>query len=165
MSSISRRRNGLIALSVIGAPVLGAVFSPSISRQDACLCYSPRPFPCYKLPPERFSPSAPLAHSARLSQMADGDPMLRRKVGLKERRRPPRIPPPVASDFYRMATNLDCSASSGGGPVWVTGGKTPSEYMLSELAQLADIVRRVRRYSASPLVLRITAFWVRAIPR
>ena len=48
---------------------------------------------------------------------------------------------------------------------WVTGGKTPSEYILSELPQLADIVRRVRRYSASPLVLRITAFWVRAIPR
>src|SRR6516164_1354409 len=56
MSSISRRRNGLMALSVIGAPVLGAVFSPSISRQDACFCYSPRPFPCYRLPPERFSP-------------------------------------------------------------------------------------------------------------
>ena len=50
-------------------------------------------------------------------------------------------------------------------PLWVTGGKTPSEYMLSELPQLADIVGRVRRYSASPLVLRITAFWVRAIPR
>src|SRR6516162_48439 len=48
MSSISRRRNGLMALSVIGAPVLGEVFSPSISRQDACFCYSPRPFPCYK---------------------------------------------------------------------------------------------------------------------
>src|SRR6516164_2746941 len=54
MSSISRRRNGLMALSVIGAPVLGAIFSPSISRQDACFCYSPRPFPCYKLPRERF---------------------------------------------------------------------------------------------------------------
>ena len=37
---------------------MGAVFSPSISRQDACFCYSPRPFPCYKLPRERFSPSA-----------------------------------------------------------------------------------------------------------
>ena len=45
---------------------------------------------------------------------------------------------------------------------WVTGGKTPSEYMLSELPQLTDIVRRVRRYSASPLVLRITAFWVQS---
>src|SRR5436190_22998163 len=39
MSSISRRRNGLMALSVIGAPVLGEVFSPSISRQDASFCY------------------------------------------------------------------------------------------------------------------------------
>src|SRR5215470_4977830 len=57
MSSINRRRNGLMALSVIGAPVLGAVFSPSISRQDASFCYSPRPFPCYRLPRERFSPS------------------------------------------------------------------------------------------------------------
>src|SRR5262249_45021434 len=28
MSSISRRRNGLMALSVIGAPVLGEVFAP-----------------------------------------------------------------------------------------------------------------------------------------
>src|SRR5215813_1348302 len=58
MSSINRRRNGLMALSVIGAPVLGEVQGPSISRQDACFCYSPRPFPCYKLPRERFSPSA-----------------------------------------------------------------------------------------------------------
>ena len=32
----------------------------------------------------------------------------------------------------------------------VTGGKTPSEYMSSELPQVADIVRRVRRYSVSP---------------
>src|SRR5689334_10233349 len=61
MSSISRRRNGLMALSVIGAPVLGEVLSPSISRQDASFCYSPRPFPCYKLPRERFSPSARFA--------------------------------------------------------------------------------------------------------
>src|SRR6516225_7485781 len=58
MSSISRRRNGLMACRSLGAPVLGAVFSPSISRQDACFCYSPRPFPCYKLPRERFSASA-----------------------------------------------------------------------------------------------------------
>src|SRR6516165_7687588 len=55
MSSISRRRNGLMALSVIGAPVLSEVQGPSISRQDACFCYSPRPFPCHKLPRERFS--------------------------------------------------------------------------------------------------------------
>jgi hypothetical protein len=39
----------------LGAPVLREVFSPSISRQDACFCYSPRPFPCHKLPRERFS--------------------------------------------------------------------------------------------------------------
>src|ERR1700730_95332 len=37
MSSISRWRNGLMALSVIGAPVLGEVLGPSISRQDAPL--------------------------------------------------------------------------------------------------------------------------------
>src|SRR6516165_5271319 len=46
-----------------GAPVLGEVFGPSISRQDACFCYSPRPFPCYKLPRERFSPSTHERHS------------------------------------------------------------------------------------------------------
>src|SRR6516165_8911803 len=68
MSSINRRRNGLMALSVIGAPVLGAVFSPSISRQDACFCYSPRPFPCYKLPRERFSPSAHLPRCGAVRQ-------------------------------------------------------------------------------------------------
>src|SRR5215472_7079631 len=58
MSSISRQRNGLRPCRSLGAPVLGAVFSPSISRQDACFCYSPRPFPSYKLPRKRFSPSA-----------------------------------------------------------------------------------------------------------
>ena len=42
---------------------MGAVFSPSISRQDACFCYSPRPFPCHKLPRERFSPSTLSGHS------------------------------------------------------------------------------------------------------
>src|SRR5262249_18558256 len=59
MSSISRRRNGLMALSVIGGSCLGCGLQPAISRQDACFCYSPRPFPCYKLPRERFSPSDP----------------------------------------------------------------------------------------------------------
>ena len=53
------------------------------------------------------------------------------------------------------------------GPVkcllWVTGGKTPSEYMFSELPQLADIVRSAFDHLENPLVLRITAFWVRAI--
>src|ERR1700756_3138254 len=38
------------------------------------------------------------------------------------------------------------------------GCKTPSDYMLSELAQVADIVTSVFHYSASPLLLRITAF-------
>jgi hypothetical protein len=45
------------------------------------------------------------------------------------------------------------------------GCKTPSEYMFSELPQVADIARTAFHYSASPLVLRITAFWVRAIQR
>jgi hypothetical protein len=47
---------------------------------------------------------------------------------------------------------------------WVTGGKTPSEYMFSELPQVADIVRSAFDHLANPFVLRITAFWVRAIP-
>src|SRR6516165_11684423 len=41
ISSISRRRNGLMALSVIGAPVLSEVQGPSISRQDAWLALLP----------------------------------------------------------------------------------------------------------------------------
>ena len=49
-------------------------------------------------------------------------------------------------------------------PLWVTGGKTPSEYMFSELPQVADIVRSAFDHLENPLVLRITAFWVRAIP-
>ena len=48
--------------------------------------------------------------------------------------------------------------------LWVTSGKTPSEYMFSELAQVADIVRSVFDHLANPLVLQITAFWARAIP-
>src|SRR6516164_8400441 len=55
-----------------------------------------------------------------------------------------------------------------GGPVRcrlrVTSGKTPSEYMFSELPQVADIVRRAFDHLASPLVLQITAFWARTIP-
>ena len=35
--------------------------------------------------------------------------------------------------------------------------------MFSELPQVADIVRSAFHHSANPLVLRITAFWVRAI--
>ena len=37
---------------------------------------------------------------------------------------------------------------------WVTGGKTPSENMFSELLQFSVA-----------FVLQITGFWVRAIPR
>jgi len=40
----------------------------------------------------------------------------------------------------------------------VTGGKAPSEYMFSELPQVADIVRSAFHHLANPLVLRITAF-------
>jgi len=50
-------------------------------------------------------------------------------------------------------------------PLGVTGCKTPSEYMSSELLQIADIVRSAFHHSANLLVLQITAFWVRAIPR
>jgi hypothetical protein len=48
------------------------------------------------------------------------------------------------------------------GPFWVTSGKTPSEYMFSELPQVADIVRSAFDHLANPLVLQITAFWARA---
>jgi hypothetical protein len=48
--------------------------------------------------------------------------------------------------------------------LWVTGDKTPSDDMFSELPQVADIVRRAFDHLANPLVLRITAFWVGAIP-
>ena len=51
-----------------------------------------------------------------------------------------------------------------GSRLWVTGGKTPSEYMFSELPQLADIVSRAFDHLEKPLVLRITAFRLRAIP-
>ena len=49
------------------------------------------------------------------------------------------------------------------GRLWVTGCKTPSEYMFSELPPTADIVRNAFHHFANPLVLQITAFWVRAI--
>src|SRR6516165_5654363 len=74
MSSISRRRNGLMAFSVIGGSFLGEVQGPSISRQDACFCYSPRPFPCHKLPRERFSPSTLPGHSNSASESTAVDP-------------------------------------------------------------------------------------------
>lgn len=44
------------------------------------------------------------------------------------------------------------------------GGKTPSEFMFSELPQVADIVRSAFHHLANPLVLQITVFWVPAIP-
>ena len=56
------------------------------------------------------------------------------------------------------------SLARGRSRLWVTGGKAPSEYMFSELPQLADIVRSAFDHLENPLVLRITAFWVRAIP-
>src|SRR6516225_10901441 len=61
MSSISRRRNGLMALSVIGGSCLGCGSCPSISRQDAHFPLLPQLSARYKLPRERFSPSARLA--------------------------------------------------------------------------------------------------------
>src|SRR5215469_4777907 len=85
MSSISRRRNGLTALSVIGGSCLGCVFSPSISRQDACFCYSPRPFPSYKLPRKRFSPSALGRRRGRLQQ----GPLIDSTTTIAPRRRTP----------------------------------------------------------------------------
>jgi hypothetical protein len=39
---------------------------------------------------------------------------------------------------------------------WVTSGKSPSEYMFSELPQVADIVRSPFHHLASPLVLGAT---------
>ena len=45
-----------------------------------------------------------------------------------------------------------------GRPLWVKGGKTPSEYMFSESPQITDIVRSAFHHSAHLLVLQITAF-------
>ena len=56
---------------------MGAVFSPSISRQDACFCYSPRPFPCYKLPRERFSPTAQPCRSREFRRLSPHHPICR----------------------------------------------------------------------------------------
>ena len=49
-------------------------------------------------------------------------------------------------------------------PERVKGGKTPGEYIFSELPQVADIARSAFHDVASPLVSKITAFWVQAIP-
>jgi hypothetical protein len=62
--------------------------------------------------------------------------------------------PPVAGD---RASYPDCRLG-------VMGGKTPSEFMFSELPQVADIVRSAFHHLANPLVLQITVFWVPAIP-
>src|SRR6516164_9321426 len=50
--------------------------------------------------------------------------------------------------------------------LWVTGGKTPSEYNCSELPQVADIARSAFfHHLASPHVSQITEFWVQANSR
>src|ERR1700756_4734216 len=87
MSSISRRRNGLMALSVIGGSCLGCGLQPLISRQDACFCYSPRPFPCYKLPRERFSPSAHPRHFRTLWRRSLHNPICRPSLSCVDDRR------------------------------------------------------------------------------
>ena len=46
-----------------GAPVLGEVVGPSISRQDARFPLVPKSLSCHQLPRERFSPSVVAAHS------------------------------------------------------------------------------------------------------
>src|SRR6516165_2946233 len=61
MSSISRRRNGLMALSVIGGSCLEGGSRPLISRQDARFCYFTGR---HQLPRERFSP-VPLKRPSR----------------------------------------------------------------------------------------------------
>src|SRR5215471_14879351 len=88
-----------MALSVIGAPVLGEVFSPSISRQDASFCYSPRPFPCYRLPRERFSPPA-------LSCPYSGDYRMGENARLSDLRVVPRIRPPGPPTTVKFGTSL-----------------------------------------------------------
>ena len=48
--------------------------------------------------------------------------------------------------------------------LWVTGGKTPSEYIFSELPQVADIVRNAFHHLATHWYCG-SLFWVQAIPR
>ena len=64
------------------------------------------------------------------------------------------IPPFGSDDAHRASSGL----------LWVTGGKTPSEYIFSELPQVADIAKSAFHRVASLLVSQTTAFWVRAIP-
>src|SRR5262249_54922566 len=106
MSSINRRRNGLMAVSVIGAPVLGEVQDPSISRQDACFCYSPRPSPCHKLPRERFSPSAHPSRSRSLRQRSANSYV--RSQGTKQR-------PSVPTDSGSVSRNCNWLHRAGDG--------------------------------------------------
>ena len=48
-------------------------------------------------------------------------------------------------------------------PLWVTGGKTPSEYIFSELPQVADIVRSAFHHLATHWYCG-SLFWVQANP-
>lgn len=71
------------------------------------------------------------------------------------------------SGWAPLSRTRQCERQPLGGPkslVWVTGGKTPTEYLFSESPQIADIVRSTFHHSANPLVLQITPLWVRAIP-
>ena len=65
---------------------------------------------------------------------------------------------------YRRELATVAAGRSAARPFRVTDGKTPSEYIFSELPQVADIARSVFHDLASALVSQITAFWVRAIP-
>ena len=71
----------------------------------------------------------------------DGDPTLWWKVGFKGRpndRNHRKSHLLWAGVLCRVATHLARSASPDG-PLWVTGGKTRSEYIFSEFPQVADI--------------------------
>ena len=72
-------------------------------------------------------------------------PMLSARPG---RRRHDRGPPLAAIVAVNVA---EC-------PFWVTGGKTPREYIFSELPHVADIAGSAFHDLASPLVSQITAF-------
>ena len=50
------------------------------------------------------------------------------------------------------------------GPLWVTGGKTPSEDIFSELPQVADINRSAFTVGGGPPYCRSLHSGVRAIP-
>ena len=44
---------------------------------------------------------------------------------------------PVVPETHQLTLSCECGQCL----LWVTGGKTPSEYIFSELPQVADIVR------------------------